>query len=60
MRMQPPAPIDAITRLLDRYRHQTEAVGGLRAGERFDQDRDVRDVRAWLAHRLSDEEGRKG
>lgn len=41
-------PADLLRRLLERYRAQTVAVGGLGAGERFDADPDVQIVRAWL------------
>ena len=38
-------PTDLLRRLLERYREQTVAVGGLRAGERFDADPDITAIR---------------
>lgn len=41
-------PTELLRRILDRYRAQTVAVGGLGAGERFDADQDVAFARALL------------
>lgn len=52
-------PVNEITSLLYRYREQTVCVGGLKAAERFDEDKEVRVVREWLEQiKLLDAEAR--
>lgn len=41
-------PVTEVASLLARYREQTRSVGGLKAAERFDEDKEVRVVREWL------------
>lgn len=47
-RMNP--PVAELASLLSRYRVQTIGVGGIRAAERFDEDKEVRAVMEWLEY----------
>lgn len=51
-------PVAEVASILSRYREQTRAVGGLKAAERFDEDKEVRAVMDWIeATRASGSQG---
>lgn len=41
-------PLSELMSVLNRYRDQTRAVGGIKAEERFDSDPEVRAVIKWV------------